>query len=56
VTTIDKQLDKAEAFQAEFKVLVRKYVPATTKEEDIDLLMLLQERTSVFNPYVWSDD
>lgn len=53
--TLDEKLDIADAFLQDFKALVRKYVP--TDEEDWDeLLYLLQERTSVFAPYIWDDD
>ena len=51
----DQDFEKAEEFLKKFKDLVRSFVPVYT-EESVDLLYLMQERTSVFNPYVWSDD
>lgn len=53
--TLDS-LGKAEEFQNEFAALVRKYLPEyprTPAEED--LLAMMQERTSCYSPYVWTD-
>lgn len=54
---IDERFLKAEAFEEEFKQLVRRYV-LSFPDNDFDMVMLhmLQERTSCFSPYVWSDD
>ena len=56
---MDKILDAAEAFLVEFKALVRKYVPEypiSDKEGQMELLHLMQDRTSCFAPYIWSDE
>lgn len=52
--TLDEKLDKADEFLAEFKLLVRKYVPDYDSAES-DFVMMLQDRTSVYSPYIWSD-
>ena len=49
----DEIHNKAEEFLKEFKTLVRKYVPKY--DNSAELLDLMQERTSVFSPYIWSD-
>ena len=51
----DEEFEKVEAFLAEFKALVRKYVPDYNGEESVMMLMWLQEKTSVYNPYIWSN-
>lgn len=53
--TFDEQNEAVEGFLEEFKALVRKYVPKYDKD-GIDLLYRLQEKTSVFNPYIWNDE
>lgn len=63
----DEIHDKANAFSREFKALVRKYVPEPTMKVEgfkivsVDhfnstLLAMMQDRTSVYCPYVWSDE
>ena len=47
----DRVYEKADAFLADFKALVRKYAT----KDDQELLYIMQDRTSVFSPYVWSD-
>ena len=44
--------NKVQEFHKEFKDLVRKYVP---KYVHTDLLDMMQEKTSVYSPYIWSD-
>jgi hypothetical protein len=49
--------EKAQAFHAEFKVLVRKYVPTFPQDNtSAEFLSMIQDRTSCFAPYIWSDD
>ena len=48
--------EKAEAFLEEFKALVRKYVPDYPEDDEtLELLYAIQDRTSCFSPYIWSD-
>jgi hypothetical protein len=63
---LDKNQEQANAFARDFKALVRKYVPAyPSTESGLDqkeqmrqsmLLYQMQDMTSVFSPFVWSDD
>ena len=49
--------EKADMFSIEFGKLVRKYVPVYPKtDSQMDLLYMLGDKTSVFNPLVWSED
>jgi hypothetical protein len=50
--------EKSQEFLKEFKALIRKYVPdyPETTEKELQLLYMIGDCTSVFNPYVWSDD
>jgi len=53
--TLDERYERAEAFVKEFRDLVHKHAgTADYQQADPDLLAMLQDRTSVFNPYVWS--
>jgi len=55
----DELYNKSEQFIKDFKSLVRKYVPKyPTKQYDpgFELLSMMQDRVSVYNPYVWSND
>lgn len=52
--TLDQKLDKAEEFLAEFKKLVHKHAGDNYAFVDQDLLAMMQERTSVYQPYIWS--
>lgn len=48
--------NKAEKFITDFKKLVRSYVPEYPEtDKDAELLDMIQDRTSCFNPYIWSD-
>lgn len=47
--------EKAEAFGREFKALVRKFCPEPFAEVDDHLLVMMQDRTSCYSPYIWSD-
>lgn len=46
-------LDHADSFLDDFKVLVHKYAGDDYSQADPHLLTLMQERTSVFQPYIW---
>lgn len=55
----DKEHQRLNEFHAEFKALVRKYVPTyPTEPEDysVEFLADMQDRTSVYSPYIWSDE
>jgi hypothetical protein len=52
--TLDEKLDKAEEFLEEFKTLVHKYAGSDYSKADPELLAMIQDRTSVFQPYLWS--
>lgn len=56
--TFDEKLDKAEAFQREFKALVRRYIPEYPCQDadNLEVLYLMQDKTSCFTPYIWSDE
>jgi len=45
--------NKASTFSDEFALLVRKYAPYYSGNEQ--LLHLMQEKTSVFSPFVWNE-
>lgn len=54
---LDAVYEKAQAFHEEFRHLVRKYMPKEPDSEDDGLLlMMMQERTSVYNPWIWAED
>ena len=48
----DELHEKLQEFSVDFAKLVRKYCP----KYDPEYVTLLQERTSCFNPYVWSEE
>lgn len=44
-------------FNVEFKQLVRKYMPEYPETpERLDVLYAMQDRTSCFAPFIWSDE
>lgn len=51
-----KRHDKAEAFLKDFRKLVHKYAGSSYQKADVELLHMMQDRTSVFNPYIWPKD
>jgi len=52
----ERRHQKAEEFSVEFKALVRKYFPEyPVNSFEMDLLYNIQDRTSCFSPYIWSD-
>ena len=53
----ERNYEKANEFHERFKKLVRDYFkeyPET--EEDRELLAMIQDKTSCFSPYIWSDE
>lgn len=53
----DEIYEKVNAFHIEFKALVRKHLPKfPTDEKGSELHTMIQERTSTFAPYIWSDE
>ena len=51
----DARHEHVENFTKEFKELVRKYMKKyPTNDFDAETLMMMQDRTSCYNPYVWS--
>lgn len=55
----DKAHDEVNKFHEEFKALVRKYVPKypeSAQDYEVELLAMMQDKTSVYGPYIWSDD
>ena len=52
---MNKLLDRADEFLLEFRALVHKYAGNDYAKADLLLLTLLQERTSVFNPFIWPE-
>jgi hypothetical protein len=54
LTMEEQRHEQAECFIEEFRDLVRKYAKTSRfSEADLELLYMLQDRTSVFNPYIW---
>lgn len=53
--TDDERHEKAQQFIKEFRDLVRKHAGASFEAADVDLLYMMQDMTSVFQPYIWSD-
>lgn len=59
----DEQYERKDKFLVEFKALVRKHlriVPetpgwSTVHPDDAELLGLMQDSTSLYSPYIWSD-
>lgn len=54
----EKEHKRLEAFTADFAKLVRKYMPVwpDPRSPEMEFLYRMQERTSCFNPYVWSEE
>jgi len=53
----DAEWQKTQQFAAEFKALVRKYMPKSpVTANEGDMLAFMQDKTSCYSPYVWSDD
>ena len=52
----DERHEIAERFVEDFRDLVHKHAGKIYDEADTELLIMMQERTSVFNPYVWSEE
>lgn len=52
---LDEAYEKQDAFLKEFKALVRKYVPVYDDDFAQELLPMLQDCTSCYQPYVWDD-
>jgi hypothetical protein len=53
---LDELFDKRDAFADEFKALVRKYMPQSPQNgRESQLLAMLQEQTSCYSPWIWSD-
>jgi hypothetical protein len=53
---LDELFDKRDAFADEFKALVRKYMPQYPQNgRESQLLAMLQEQTSCYSPWIWSD-
>lgn len=53
--TDDERYEKTQQFIKEFRDLVRKHAGTNFEAADGDLLYMMQDRTSVFSPYIWSD-
>lgn len=56
--TLDEKLDLVEAFTRDFALLVRSYMARVegTEADKTEVLYMLQDNTSCFQPYVWSDE
>ena len=52
--TLDQKLDIADAFLEDFKELVHKHAGQKFEAADPELLVFLQDRTSVYQPFIWS--
>lgn len=51
----DKRHEHVQAFSKEFKQLVRKYMKKyPTNEFDAETLAMMQDKTSCYNPFIWS--
>lgn len=50
--------EKAQCFGADFRRLVRRYMPNDYSESDesSDLMCQMQDKTSCYSPYIWADD
>ncbi len=51
----DARHEQIQKFHLEFKNLVRKYMPKyPTNDFDTETLTMMQDKTSCYNPYIWS--
>ena len=51
----DQLWEKAQCFAADFRRLVRRYVPEYLSEEYHELLPQMQDATSCYSPVVWTE-
>lgn len=53
----EEEFQKLEDFNREFKALVRKYMPEYPRTADqARFLGAMQDRTSVFSPFIWDGE
>ena len=54
---LDEKYQRADAFLEEFKTLVHKHAGSDIfNKVDPELLAMLQDRTSCFQPYLWTKE